>query len=154
MPTLLRRKGIREVRAKIRNIIIHCVTKCGAIVMQRRMFMPIIYIDSILQELTEYSTTVDKNMQMLKSDTTWLQLLSIVKTYHWIFGVVIALICIHIFITIIRMSHQKKTENSITNLFNKDGSRNEHFGHRTYHIVTPLFSGLVVAFIWYIIYTI
>ena len=112
------------------------------------------HTDIILNNFTEYSATVDQNLQMLKNETTWLQLLDVVKTYHWIFGIIIALIFIHVFITIIRINHQKKTENSITNLFNKDGSRNEHLGRKTYHIVTPLFTALVVAFIWYIIYTI
>jgi len=66
-------------------------------------------------------------------------IIKIVQENQWIFAIILAVCGLWILTILMRMRLQKKNESSITNMFNKDGSKNEHLGHRTYHIITPIF---------------
>ena len=78
-------------------------------------------------------------------------IIKIVQENQWIFAIILAVCGLWILTILMRMRLQKKNESSITNMFNKDGSKNEHLGHRTYHIITPIFITITIAFFWYAI---
>lgn len=70
---------------------------------------------------------------------------------QWVFALILTFCVLYILITLFRIWRQKKNESNIMNLFNDDGSKNEHLGHRTYHLVTPLFITVIISFVWYLV---
>jgi len=108
----------------------------------------------ITEIITPLTSGIRDNVHNLTSENTWLNILTYLQNNEWIFATLLIINALYVAITFVNIRKQKKSETSITNMFNKDGSRNEHLGRRTYHIGTPLFTMALIAFAWFAIMTI
>ena len=90
------------------------------------------------------NVTLDLKILMLET-------VDILKTFQWVFPLLIIII-VAINIKRFRTLHkQKYNEGNILNLFNEDGGEKIHWNHKRYEFMPSIFAIIIIVLIWILV---